>query len=338
MGWGGGMSASKFKIIYLIIPFLFSQTLFAQNSFDHDFDNLEIIITDEITKLVNNIYDLFEAGYSINEIVIKLDDGLNHSYDLHKLVRNIYELFKKQNLNNYLIKIDKNKDNSKNISLYKKIESKIKNFYKRLLALKIAAYSLVLVIVLILCFLIYKYGRLLSDLIIRLLAWLLHFFKPPNEEGEGPENNELPPPNISAQLQEQPKQNIEVTAIEVHKQELANAEIIQPKHVALTNQEESPTINQSVSESNKASIASNVDKSQQVSAMPLIPPRVQQSSFIDFVLNKELEQQTLLVKDLEFNISAIDFEATKPSEEQIKNFHIPINEQIAYAMGIGLVL
>jgi len=325
----------NFKILFFGVVCLACQSLFAQNACDAEFDNLQLNVNGEITRLADDICKLLLKGYSIDEVITKLYDGKKHAYDLQKLVQHIY----KQVANNHQINAADSCNVPENTPQRKKNGSKIKTFYKYVLALKSFAYLVLAVIILVVCFFIYKYGKLLLDLISSILEWLLHFFKKLNISNIGPEDENLPHTENPQALETRYEQN--QASIEPVPQELPNPKIIQTLKIELNHHDEEPSTVKVQVEHRQDIPAPIIEETPLPTQTATIKPRVGQASAIDFTLNYDLEQQITHAKSIGLEPIMMQFGAINPNTEPVgtreKFYGLKIAEQIEYAKSIGLV-
>ncbi|KKQ32856.1 MAG: hypothetical protein US49_C0005G0075 [candidate division TM6 bacterium GW2011_GWF2_37_49] len=239
------------------------------------------------------------------------------------------------NVNNEIKRLAENvtQNDLENTTPSKSFAAKLKTFYKYALALKSAVYLILAVVILIICFSIYKYGKMLVDLIISLLEWVLHFFKKPNAVGNGPKDDELQPPDVQQSFAERIEQNKEL--IEPLLQELSNPEIIHVLNLEPNAQDEYlSSIEVQVEQKHDIS-ATKLKESDKISQMSSAKPRICQSNSIDFALNADLEQQIAIAKSIGLEQLTMFVESIQSKNDSVAG--LKIADQIEYAKKIGLV-
>lgn len=191
-------------LILCFIALLFHKSMFSQTVASTIPPDIQFVVDNEITRLADNICKLILRGHSLDEVVAMVDDGQPHGYDTQKLAFILYKILSQQcSQGNSMdfVKEDK-KTSTSGLHLW----AKAKRTSRILLTLKITFYLVIIAVVLVALFLLYKhfspYIKQLIEYINRLIKRLNRLFAilqfcGSRESNNGSENKNTHPETTS---------------------------------------------------------------------------------------------------------------------------------------------
>lgn len=314
------------KILFCITFFIFL------NSCTHLFANENS--DDKIAILAENICDGLASGHSVDEVIESVDKDIKKNQASNTLVKQIEEIFNKKNLKSN----KKNKKFSKSYSLGKMLKD----------TLETITYLVVIVVLLFIGFLLYKYILPLLEwitswfkkYILPLLEWIASWFKKKSRPADdGPLDNKLPP----SQIPEPPKtqQTLE-TQKEQTQEPIQQAAQTLPMNEAPQKSSSEPTkpLEIQTEQALARPIPCTQKTPQQSQNAEKIPFR--EVPKINYELIEMIEQQLAYAEKLGLSTTEVQIDDVGRDKELIemnfdKKFDELIEEQIEFAQSIGLV-